>query len=130
MLIVIGTVIQDVVADAMSTEVVARRDAAGTLGRRRRYAPTSYGPGDRSLVAVVWHPGVAGLSGWLASCAHPQDGISAGTGGPGGFGHRRAADRAGDERTSAARLAHSRRRHSVRRAILGLALGSFRSDKS
>jgi len=29
MLIVIGTVVQDVVADAMSTEVVARRDAAG-----------------------------------------------------------------------------------------------------
>jgi BT1 family len=30
MLIVVGTVVQDVVADAMSTEVVARRDAAGS----------------------------------------------------------------------------------------------------
>ena len=41
MLIVIGTVIQDVVADAMSTEVVARRDGAGKRARRRRCAPNS-----------------------------------------------------------------------------------------
>src|SRR3979411_1399205 len=48
MLIVIGTVIQDVVADAMSTEVVSRRDAAGPprpeAGRR---CHTRNGPGPR-----------------------------------------------------------------------------------
>ncbi len=41
MLIVVGTVIQDVVADAMSTEVVSRVDAAqGLLARKMRSAPS------------------------------------------------------------------------------------------
>ncbi len=67
MLIVIGTVIQDVVADAMSTEVVARTDANGNprpeqeiraeLGMVQVLGRLSLGIG---ILAV------AGLSGWLA----------------------------------------------------------------
>ncbi len=67
MLIVIGTVIQDVVADAMSTEVVSRADAAGNtrleseiraeLGMVQVLGRLALGIG---ILAV------AGLSGWLA----------------------------------------------------------------
>jgi hypothetical protein len=67
LLIVIGTVIQDVVADAMSTEVVARVDAAGNplpdhdvraeLGMVQVLGRLSLSAG---ILAV------AGLSGWLA----------------------------------------------------------------
>ena len=67
MLIVAGTVIQDVVADAMSTEVVSRVDAAGNarpedeiraeLGMVQVLGRLSLGIG---VLAV------AGLSGWLA----------------------------------------------------------------
>ncbi|MGE3148000.1 MAG: hypothetical protein AB7K04_02935 [Pseudorhodoplanes sp.] len=67
MLIVIGTVIQDVVADAMSTEVVPRTDASGKprsdadiradLGMVQVLGRLSLGIG---ILAV------AGLSGWLA----------------------------------------------------------------
>jgi len=67
MLIVIGTVIQDVVADAMSTEVVARVDLSGIprleediraeLGMVQVLGRLSLGIG---ILAV------AGLSGWLA----------------------------------------------------------------
>lgn len=67
MLIVVGTVIQDVVADAMSTEVVSRVDAVGNarpedeiraeLGMVQVLGRLSLGIG---ILAV------AGLSGWLA----------------------------------------------------------------
>jgi hypothetical protein len=67
LLIVLGTVIQDVVADAMSTEVVARTDAAGNprpdaeikaeLGMVQVLGRLALGVGILS---------VAGLSGWLA----------------------------------------------------------------
>jgi len=67
MLIVIGTVIQDVVADAMSTEVVSRVDATGNprpedelraeLGMVQVLGRLALGIGILS---------VAGLSGWLA----------------------------------------------------------------
>jgi hypothetical protein len=68
MLIVLGTVIQDVVADAMSTEVVERVDAAG-LAR-----PDADVRADLGMVQVLGRLAmsvgilvVAGLSGWLAS---------------------------------------------------------------
>src|SRR4051812_26606215 len=68
MLIVIGTVIQDVVADAMSTEVVARRDAIGMP------RPEEAVRADLGMVQVIGRLSlsfgilaVAGLSGWLAS---------------------------------------------------------------
>ena len=67
MLIVIGTVMQDVVADAMSTEVVSRYDAAGNprpeediraeLGMVQVLGRLALGIGILS---------VAGMSGWLA----------------------------------------------------------------
>ena len=67
LLVVVGTVIQDVVADAMSTEVVARTDAAGNprpdaeikaeLGMVQVLGRLALGVGILS---------VAGLSGWLA----------------------------------------------------------------
>jgi hypothetical protein len=67
MLIVIGAVIQDVVADAMSTEVVARTDAAG------RPRPETELKADLGMVQVIGRLSlsagilaVAGLSGWLA----------------------------------------------------------------
>jgi hypothetical protein len=67
MLIVIGTVVQNVVAEAMSTEVVARRDAAGNA------RPEGEVRADLGMVQVIGRLAlsagmlaVAGLSGWLA----------------------------------------------------------------
>ncbi len=67
MLIVIGTVIQDVVADAMSTEVVSRLDATG------RPRPDAEVRTELGMVQVLGRLAlsagilaVAGLSGWLA----------------------------------------------------------------
>jgi hypothetical protein len=68
MLIVVGTVIQDVVADAMSTEVVARTDAAGNP------RPDHDVRAELGMVQVLGRIAlsagilaVAGLSGFLAS---------------------------------------------------------------
>ena len=68
LLIVIGTVIQNVVAEAMSTEVVARRDAAGDP------RPEDEVRSDLGMVQVLGRLAlsagmlaVAGVSGWLAS---------------------------------------------------------------
>src|SRR5688500_15632906 len=68
MLIVIGTVIQDVVADAMSTEVVSRTDAAGNP------RPDADVRAELGMVQVLGRIAlsggilaVAGLSGFLAS---------------------------------------------------------------
>jgi len=67
MLMVIGTVIQDVVADAMSTEVVLRKDAAGN-DRPEDEIRAELGMvqvlGRLALSAGIL--AVAGLSGWLA----------------------------------------------------------------
>ena len=71
MLIVTGTVIQDVVADAMSTEVVSRVDQGG-IARQEHEIRTELG-----MVQVLGRLAlgigiltVAGLSGWLAqACA-------------------------------------------------------------
>jgi hypothetical protein len=67
MVIVIGTVIQDVVADAMSTEVVSRTDAAGNA------RPDEEVRAELGMVQVLGRLAlgigilsVAGLSGWLA----------------------------------------------------------------
>jgi hypothetical protein len=67
MLLVIGTVVQDVVADAMSTEVVLRTDAAGNE------RPDSDVRAELGMVQVLGRLAVsggilavAGLSGWLA----------------------------------------------------------------
>jgi hypothetical protein len=67
MLIVVGTVIQDVVADAMSTEVVSRVDAAGNA------RPEEEIRAELGMVQVLGRLAlgigilsVAGLSGWLA----------------------------------------------------------------
>jgi hypothetical protein len=67
LLIVIGTVIQNVVAEAMSTEVVARRDAAGEP------RPEDEVRSDLGMVQVLGRLAlsagmlaVAGVSGWLA----------------------------------------------------------------
>jgi hypothetical protein len=68
MLIVIGTVIQNVVAEAMSTEVVSRRDVAGNA------RPEDDVRAELGMVQVIsrlamWIGilAVAGLSGWLAN---------------------------------------------------------------
>jgi hypothetical protein len=68
MLIVIGSVIQDVVADAMSTEVVSRRDAAGK-SRSEEEVRAELGMVQviGRLALSVGILAVAGLSGWLAS---------------------------------------------------------------
>jgi hypothetical protein len=74
LLIVIGTVIQDVVADAMSTEVVERTDADGRA-RPDDTVRTELGMvqvlGRLALSAGVL--AVAGLSGWLANFMPRQD---------------------------------------------------------
>src|SRR6516225_7703287 len=68
MLLVIGTVVQDVVADAMSTEVVPRTDAAGNNrpdDRVRMELGMVQVLGRLAVSAGVL--AVAGLSGWLAN---------------------------------------------------------------
>ena len=74
LLVVIGTVVQDVVADAMSTEVVARTDA---VGKKR---PDNAVRVDLGMVQVLGRLAVsagvltvAGLSGWLANFVSRQD---------------------------------------------------------
>jgi hypothetical protein len=74
MLVVIGTVVQDVVADAMSTEVVARTDANGNE------RPDNDVRVDLGMVQVLGRLAVsagvlavAGLSGWLANFMPRQD---------------------------------------------------------
>jgi MFS family permease len=74
MLVVIGTVVQDVVADAMSTEVVARTDAAGNE------RPDNDVRVELGMVQVLGRLAVsagvlavAGLSGWLAHFMSRQD---------------------------------------------------------
>ena len=74
MLIVIGTVIQDVVADAMSTEVVAR---TGPDGQPR---PDAEVRAELGMVQVLGRLAlsagilaVAGLSGWLAEVVDRRD---------------------------------------------------------
>jgi BT1 family protein len=74
MLLVIGTVMQDVVADAMSTEVVSRVDAAG------RERPDNVVRVELGMVQVLGRLAVscgilavAGLSGWLANVMPRQD---------------------------------------------------------
>jgi MFS family permease len=68
MLLVLGTVVQDVVADAMSTEVVPRTDAAG------KQRPDDSVRVELGMVQVLGRLAVsagvlavAGLSGWLAN---------------------------------------------------------------
>ncbi|QHO79110.1 hypothetical protein ACH79_27335 [Bradyrhizobium sp. CCBAU 051011] len=67
MLIVVGTVIQDVVADAMSTEVVSRVDMAGNA-RGEDEIRTELGMVQvlGRLALGIGILAVAGLSGWLA----------------------------------------------------------------
>jgi hypothetical protein len=74
MLVVIGTVVQDVVADAMSTEVVPRTDAAGNE------RPDDSVRVELGMVQVLGRLAVsagvlavAGLSGWLANFMTRQD---------------------------------------------------------
>jgi hypothetical protein len=74
MLIVIGTVVQDVVADAMSTEVVPRTDAAGNE------RPDEKVRVELGMVQVLGRLAVsagvlavAGLSGWLANFMPRED---------------------------------------------------------
>jgi len=74
MLVVIGTVVQDVVADAMSTEVVARTDANGNE------RPDNDVRVELGMVQVLGRLAVsagvlavAGLSGWLANFMPRQD---------------------------------------------------------
>jgi hypothetical protein len=74
MLVVIGTVLQDVVADAMSTEVVPRTDTAGNE------RPDDSVRVELGMVQVLGRLAVsagvlavAGLSGWLASFMPRQD---------------------------------------------------------
>ena len=93
MLIVIGTVIQDVVADAMSTEVVARVDAAGNA-RPEHDIRAELGMvqvlGRLALSAGIL--AVAGLSGWLAGLPRRADGVPARADHPGDLGRRRVPD--------------------------------------
>jgi len=74
MLVAIGTVVQDVVADAMSTEVVERTDAAGNE------RPDNVVRIELGMVQVLGRLAVsagvlavAGLSGWLANFMPRQD---------------------------------------------------------
>ena len=94
MLIVIGTVVQDVVADAMSTEVVARTDADGNE------RPDDEVRAELGMVQVLGRLAlsagilaVAGLSGWLANMMSRQTVFLLGLIIPVDFGHRRVPAR-------------------------------------
>ncbi len=74
MLVAIGTVVQDVVADAMSTEVVERTDAAGNE------RPDDVVRAELGMVQLLGRLAVsggvltvAGMSGWLANFMPRQD---------------------------------------------------------
>ena len=116
MLIVIGTVIQDVVADAMSTEVVPRTDAAGNA------RPEDEVRAELGMVQVLGRLAlsigilaVAGLSGWLASIFSRRNSVSDGAGHSRDLDHRRVPQARRSRRTAPDRLAHPRRRHRLRR---------------
>jgi hypothetical protein len=67
MLVVVGSVVQNVVAEAMSTEVVARRDASGNM-RPEEEVRAEIGMVQVISRLALWVGilSVAGLSGWLA----------------------------------------------------------------
>jgi hypothetical protein len=115
MLLVIGTVIQNVVAEAMSTEVVARRDAAGNA------RPEDAVRAELGMVQVDQPAGAVDRragGGWPLRLARrhlrSRDRVPHGARGAGDLGDRRAAHQARDQRAPACRLAHSRRRHGIR----------------
>ena len=89
LLIVLGTVIQDVVADAMSTEVVARVDAEG------KPRPEPEVKAELGMVQVLGRLAlsagilaVAGASGLLALVLGARDGVPDGARGAGDLGAR------------------------------------------
>ena len=116
MLVAIGTVVQDVVADAMSTEVVPRIDAAGNErpdndGARRAWHGAGAGPA-RGVGRRARRRRPLGMARQFHAAPgrfpdRPDH--------PGDFGRRRVPARHRDHGTAADRLAHSRRRHRVRR---------------
>ena len=116
MLLVIGTVMQDVVADAMSTEVVPRTDEAG------RERPDDVVRVELGMVQVLGRLAVscgilavAGLSGWLANMMPRQAVFLLGLIIPAISVDRRVPARHETIERRADRLAHPRRRHRVRR---------------
>ena len=116
MLVVIGTVIQDVVADAMSTEVVPRTDAAGNE-RPDHHVRVELGMvqvlGRLAVSAGVL--AVAGLSGWLANFMPRQDVFLIGLVIPAISIARRVSARYRNSRATTDRLANSRWWCRVRR---------------
>ena len=126
MLIVVGTVIQDVVADAMSTEVVSARR------RRRQARPEDEVRAELGMVQVLgrlalWDGilAVAGLSGWLAGFSAARRSSCLGL----RFRRSRSSGvlliTVGDRRAAADRLAHPRRRARLWAVVLALALGGL-----
>ena len=110
-----GVVLQDVVADAMSTEVVPRTNADGTPRAKDEIDH------DLGMVQVLGRLAlsfgifsVAGLSGWLAQTLSYQTGVPDRAHRPADLGLGRAARAAGDQRAAADRLAHPGRRHRLR----------------
>ena len=116
LLIVIGTLIQDVVADAMSTEVVVRVDAKGNARAEQDIRA------ELGMVQVLGRLAlsfgilaVAGLSGWLAGFLIAETVFLLGLIIPAISVLRRAADPRREGGAAAARPAHPRRRAGVRR---------------
>ena len=113
---VTASVIQDVVADAMSTEVVPRTNPDGSP---RAKADIDH---DLGMVQVLGRLAlafgifaVAGVSGWLASWVSYSTVFLCGLIVPADLGLGRPAGAPRDQRAAADRLAHPRRRHRVRR---------------
>ena len=116
LLIVIGVVLQDVVADAMTTEVVDRKRPDGTP------RPLHEVERELGLVQVLgrlalWSGilSVAGLSGWLAQIFSYETVFLLGLIVPAISRHRRHARASRRRKPAADRLAHPRRRTAVRR---------------
>ena len=112
----IGTVIQDVVADAMSTEVVSRVDAAG------KPVPEDNVRAELGMVQVLGRLSlsagilaVAGLSGWVAGLMSRESVFLLGLVHPRDLDHRCLPDQVRNRGAARDRLAHPRRRACVRR---------------
>ena len=116
MLIAIGTVVQDVVADAMSTEVVDRVRRRGPRApRQRRARRARHGAGAGAARGVGRRSRRRRPVRLARQCHVPRAGVPDRPCHSDDLGRGRVSARHRDDGAAADRLAHSRRRHRVRR---------------
>ena len=116
LLIVVGVVLQDVIADAMTTEVVDRVKPDGSPRPEARSATRAWPrAGAGPACALVGHLVGRGALGLARADLQLPDRVPAGARRAGNLADRRHAGPPRWQHTEAHRLAHSRRWHRVRR---------------